>query len=81
MHKIRWSVALALAAFLCAASAAIASRSAPLPAPALDATPAAKSATETAVFAGGCFWGVEAVYRHIAGVSTAVSGYAGGTMK
>ena len=33
------------------------------------------------VFAGGCFWGVEAVFRHVAGVSRAVSGYAGGTTK
>ena len=34
--------------------------------------------TDTAVFAGGCFWGVEAVFDHLAGVLTAVSGYAGG---
>jgi len=81
MHKIRTSIALALAAFLCAGSAAIASPSAPLPAPAIDAPPAAKSGNETAVFAGGCFWGVEAVYRHLAGVSKAVSGYAGGSTK
>ena len=36
--------------------------------------------TDTAVFAGGCFWGVEAVFDHLTGVSTAVSGYAGGTL-
>src|SRR5579864_8642431 len=36
---------------------------------------------QTAVFAGGCFWGVEAVFRHVKGVSSAVSGYAGGTVK
>ncbi len=36
-------------------------------------------ATETAVFAGGCFWGVEAVFEHVKGVTNAVSGYAGGT--
>lgn len=35
---------------------------------------------DTAVFAGGCFWGVEAVFDHLAGVTTAVSGYAGGTL-
>jgi len=34
--------------------------------------------TETAVFAGGCFWGVEAVFEHVKGVKRAVSGYAGG---
>jgi peptide-methionine (S)-S-oxide reductase len=33
------------------------------------------------VFAGGCFWGVEGVFRHVKGVSSAVSGYAGGTTK
>ena len=35
---------------------------------------------DTAVFAGGCFWGVEAVFDHLVGVSSAVSGYAGGTV-
>ena len=35
--------------------------------------------TETAVFAGGCFWGVEAVFEHVRGVSDVKSGYAGGT--
>jgi len=34
--------------------------------------------TETAVFAGGCFWGVDAVFRHVRGVTGVVSGYAGG---
>jgi len=33
---------------------------------------------QTAVFAGGCFWGVDAVFKHIKGVSEVVSGYAGG---
>ncbi len=36
------------------------------------------AATQTAVFAGGCFWGVDAVYKHVKGVSAVVSGYAGG---
>lgn len=35
---------------------------------------------QTAVFAGGCFWGVEAVFEHLKGVTTVVSGYAGGTV-
>ena len=47
-----------------------------LAAPAFDA--AVASTQETAVFAGGCFWGVQAVFQHTAGVLTAVSGYAGG---
>jgi peptide-methionine (S)-S-oxide reductase len=36
------------------------------------------SPPQTAVFAGGCFWGVDAVFKHIKGVSSVVSGYAGG---
>jgi peptide-methionine (S)-S-oxide reductase len=37
------------------------------------------AASDTAVFAGGCFWGVEAVFEHLKGVSSAASGYAGGS--
>jgi len=39
----------------------------------------AHAATETAVLAGGCFWGMEAVFEHVKGVKDVVSGYAGGT--
>ena len=53
----------------------------PLPAPVVDIPAATVKAPQTAVFAGGCFWGVEAVFRHVKGVSRAVSGYAGGTTK
>ena len=49
-----------------------------IPAPAIDET--ASSGTETAVFAGGCFWGVQAVFEHVRGVESAVAGYAGGTV-
>jgi peptide-methionine (S)-S-oxide reductase len=38
-----------------------------------------KASSDTAVFAGGCFWGVEAVFEHLKGVSSAMSGYAGGS--
>jgi peptide-methionine (S)-S-oxide reductase len=37
--------------------------------------------TETAVIAGGCFWGVQGVFQHVVGVTSAVSGYAGGTAR
>ncbi len=40
--------------------------------------PSAYAAEQTAVFAGGCFWGVDAVFRHVRGVSDVTSGYAGG---
>ncbi|MEP6964711.1 MAG: peptide-methionine (S)-S-oxide reductase MsrA [Polaromonas sp.] len=49
-----------------------------LPAPALDMPTGTENARETAVFAGGCFWGVQAVFQHTQGVLNAVSGYAGG---
>ncbi len=52
---------------------------APLPDPKIDAPLAAAKATQTAVFAGGCFWGVEGVFEHVKGVSQVVSGYAGGS--
>jgi peptide-methionine (S)-S-oxide reductase len=51
-----------------------------VPAPAVDATQEpAKPGLQTIVLAGGCFWGVQAVYQHVKGVTQAVSGYAGGT--
>jgi len=50
-----------------------------LPAPTVDEPPG-KATTETAVFAGGCFWGVQGVFEHVKGVTKAVSGYAGGTV-
>ncbi|HTS23500.1 MAG TPA: peptide-methionine (S)-S-oxide reductase MsrA [Casimicrobiaceae bacterium] len=53
----------------------------PLPEPAQDIPAASVKAPQTAVFAGGCFWGVEAVFRHTKGVTSAVSGYAGGDAK
>jgi len=45
----------------------------------LFAANAANAAEQTAVFAGGCFWGVEAVFEHVKGVNSVVSGYSGGT--
>ena len=50
-----------------------------VPAPAEDIAPAGKAATETIVLAGGCFWGVQGVFQHVTGVTSAVSGYAGGS--
>jgi peptide-methionine (S)-S-oxide reductase len=49
-----------------------------IPAPAVDEETAAGTTTETAVVAGGCFWGVQGVFQHVDGVTNAVSGYAGG---
>ena len=49
-----------------------------LPAPALSEAADSALAEEKVVLAGGCFWGVQAVFQHVKGVTEAVSGYAGG---
>jgi peptide-methionine (S)-S-oxide reductase len=66
---------------LTATAPSLANAAAPLPAPMQDIPAASIKAPQTAVFAGGCFWGVEAVFRHTKGVTSAVSGYAGGDAK
>lgn len=50
-----------------------------LPAPSLDQPLAAVKGEQTAVFSGGCFWGIQAVFEHLKGVTSAVAGYSGGT--
>ena len=65
-----------LALCLLSAAAAIAAEG-PIPAFA-GATPSAKG-EQTAVLAGGCFWGVDAVFKHVKGVEEVVAGYAGGS--
>ena len=49
-----------------------------LPNPAVDESLATKSGQETLVLAGGCFWGIQAVFQHVKGVISATSGYSGG---
>jgi peptide-methionine (S)-S-oxide reductase len=51
----------------------------PISPPRIDLPNSTASGTGRAVFAGGCFWGVQAVFQHTLGVTSAVSGYAGGT--
>ena len=68
--------ALAIAAFAVAPSRA-AEEAVIIPAPATDVS--AADGIQTAVLAGGCFWGVQGVFQHTAGVVNAVSGYSGGT--
>ncbi len=67
-------VALTMA---CTGSAAAATADVTVPQPPAD-VPALTAGTQTAVFAGGCFWGVDAVFKHVKGVTHVVSGYAGG---
>src|SRR6185312_3144829 len=73
--------AAAIGALAIAAFAAVPTRAAEeavvIPAPATDVAPT--DGLQTAVIAGGCFWGVQGVFQHTAGVVNAVSGYAGGS--
>ncbi len=66
-----------LTAALLGTAALAAERTVTAPAAALDA-PLKAGPLQTAVFAGGCFWGVEGVFEHVKGVTAVTSGYAGG---
>jgi peptide-methionine (S)-S-oxide reductase len=74
---------IAVAAFAGIAATALsggvanAERAVPIPAAAQDVPKA--PGTQTAVLAGGCFWGMEAVFEHVKGVRSVTAGYAGGT--
>jgi peptide-methionine (S)-S-oxide reductase len=70
-----WLLVLGAACGLagCAVSAA------QVPLPVVDAAPGTKGQSAVAVLAGGCFWGVEAVFERVRGVTNVVSGYAGGS--
>ena len=73
-----WAGALALmAGALHLTSTSAAESAVKIPAPAIDETANAAN-VQTAVFAGGCFWGVQGVFQRVNGVVQAVSGYAGG---
>ena len=73
-----WGGALALALGALHVGTSLAAEAAvKIPPPAVDDTTGA-SGMQTAVFAGGCFWGVQGVFQRVQGVSQAVSGYSGG---
>jgi peptide-methionine (S)-S-oxide reductase len=77
-------LALILVASLSSATACNAKAdpaAAAVPAPAVDVQRASTPGRQTAVVAGGCFWGVQAVFQHVKGVVTATSGYSGGSAK
>jgi len=69
--------ALALLPFVWQIAARSAEQAVAIPAAAID-EPASNARLETMVVAGGCFWGVQGVFQHVKGVTSAVSGYAGG---
>src|SRR5258707_3368344 len=80
-HFSRLSLCAAIGALAISAFAAAPLRAAEdaviIPAPAADVQ--ASDGIQTAVIAGGCFWGVQGVFQHTAGVVNAMSGYAGGS--
>src|SRR5271165_2090469 len=82
MSKFRWFAA-SLLVLTCVGlivfSSASDKKAAVLPDPAVDEQPAAQSGQETLVLAGGCFWGIQAVFQHVKGVVSATSGYSGGS--
>jgi len=63
----------------CSLSTVSANKSGPIPDPTIDAPLAKAKGEQTAVLAGGCFWGIEAVFEHVKGVTHVESGYAGGS--
>lgn len=85
ISKSAWVSRGVLAAALIAAGATFYSRTAAaeegisIPPPSVDEK--ATKSVETAVFAGGCFWGVQGVFQHVNGVTEAISGYTGGAEK
>ena len=81
MRRVRASLAaLALLAGTACQQPAIAAEGI-VAAPAAERTAKEGKGLKTAIFAGGCFWGVEAVFSHMKGVTSAVSGYHGGTAR
>lgn len=71
------AAALVTGAVLIGQPQAVAEAAKLVPPPTQD-VPTGNAAEATAVFAGGCFWGVQGVFQHVKGVKSAVSGYAGG---
>ena len=76
-RKVSLGAAAGAALVLAGSLAGAAERAVVIPAPALDVRSAASP--QTAVLAGGCFWGMEAVYEQVKGVQSVTSGYAGGS--
>jgi len=79
LFKPLLALAVPLLAALAPALSSCAEPATVIPAPKTDEPAATSAASETAVLAGGCFWGVQAVFQHTKGVRQAVSGYAGGS--
>ena len=68
----------ALSALISLTACAAAASNAPLPDPTYDEAKPTTHSTETAVLAGGCFWGMQSVFEHVRGVRQVLAGYSGG---
>jgi peptide-methionine (S)-S-oxide reductase len=79
--KITLTVCAALLVAYAALRHNVASAATVLPDPTVDETLAPQKRQPTLVVAGGCFWGIQAVFQHVKGVTSATSGYSGGTVK
>jgi peptide-methionine (S)-S-oxide reductase len=77
MSRVRY-FGLALILLVLTSACNTATATVAIPDPAIDVPLASSRSEQTAVFAGGCFWGIEAVFEHVKGVTDASSGYAGG---
>ena len=80
MSRASIRMAAMLLTVLAGAIACRAGSGAAVPAPVVDQAKAAAPAKQTAVVAGGCFWGIQAVFQHVKGVISATSGYSGGSV-
>jgi peptide-methionine (S)-S-oxide reductase len=78
---IRALVGVVILTALARLSPLAAKKTSEIPAPAVNAALASARGEETVVFAGGCFWGIQAVFQHVKGVISATSGYSGGESK
>jgi len=82
MFNLSWgsfSRAAGLMSLIGLAACTVSDAAVQLPDPAVDISVAKPGTTETAVLAGGCFWGVQAVFQHVRGVKQVTSGYSGGS--
>jgi len=81
INRFGWQIALFCLAGLMACNQvkAASGNGVSLPDPVADAPLATTHGKQTVVFAGGCFWGIQAVFQHVKGVNEAISGYAGGS--
>ena len=78
LHPLLSVCALALLALAACSQPALSDEARAVPAPRIDVPPAARPGTQTAVFAGGCFWGMQWVFEHVKGVTDVTAGYSGG---